>query len=260
MRRSLLVWGWGQLATGDARGALLPVAQIGAIVGLWNAVPYLSGTSAPLLFLAAALVLAAWAGISVHAYRRAVRRREVFGLSAADGSAIELLALAPVLVAGWAFIWTIARPAASVESALADYIGLWAEREPVAAVERFVSRPSPAELLRAWDNQLAALRDELVRLDAEHPDAGIDPARPLETVRFDSLGGGQLAVTVARRETVRELLFGLLPMTSQRRTPISRLGTVRLRTVDDPAPIPGGPPVRKWRIEFVEILGERAGG
>ncbi len=222
--------------------------------------PYGTGVGASATFAAGCLVVAVWAGIAVHAYRRAARRRAVFGLGDGDGGAVELILLAPLIVAGATLLWAGGGPGTSSDAALADYVTLWQDRKAVDASARFVRPPSPAELERAWDRQLAVLTDELVRIAASNPDAGIDPTSPLVTVRFEAAGPGLVAVSVARRETVRELLLGLLPTSSQRLVPVARLGTIRLVSLKAPGPIDGGPPVERWQIDVVEVLGESIGG
>lgn len=221
--------------------------------------PYGTGAAAAAAFAAGSTVAAAWAGIAVHAYRRAARRRAVFGIGAGDGGAVELIVLFPLILAGSTLLWAGGGSGTSPDASLAEYISAWQHRRSLTATREFVRPPSPAELERAWDRQLAVLRDDLVRLSAANPDAGIDPGRPLETVRFEAAGPGVVAIMVARRETVRELLLGLLPTTSQRLVPVARLGTIRLAKVSQPGPVAGGPPVERWRIEFVEVLGDSIG-
>jgi hypothetical protein len=40
---------------------------------------------------------------------------------------------------------------------------------------------------------------------------------------------------------------------------VEDLGTIRLRTVDLPGPFAGAPPVVVWRIDELDLLGERVG-
>src|SRR5207253_1292589 len=61
LRRSLLIWGWGQLATGDWRGwLLLPLEPLCvaalAVLGVWFA----PGEAVGWVFLAGFVVLGAW--------------------------------------------------------------------------------------------------------------------------------------------------------------------------------------------------------
>jgi hypothetical protein len=71
---------------------------------------------------------------------------------------------------------------------------------------------------------------------------------------------------VSRREDVRGLVLGLLPVSSQRLVPLARLGTAELAPVRIGAPVapagplPDGPWGVAWRLVEVEIVGVRLGG
>ena len=260
LRRSLLLPGWGQLATGDRRGVPIGaalLAGLGALVGLGPV--YASGTAAPLVGLAGAALLAGWAGTAIHAHRRASRRRAVFGLGGGDHGALDLLVLAPIVVAAATALWIASRAGSSPEGAVADYVLLWRNDAAGVAAGRFVTPPGAMALDVAWDRQRALLHDELLRLAAADPDAGIDASDPTAGVRYELAGDGVVELVVARREPVRELILGILPTTSQRLVPVARLGTIRLALTSLAGPVPGGPEVDAWRIRSVEVLGATFG-
>lgn len=261
LRRSLLLPGWGQLATGDRRGVLVAAAflvGLGALVGVGPA--YATGIAAPLVGLAGTALLAGWAGSAIHAHRRASRRRAMFGLDRADGGGLDLLALAPIVIVAGTTLWIGSRAGSSPEGAVADYVSLWRDDAAGIAAGRFASPPGATALDLVWDRQRALLHDELLRLAATDPAAGIDASEPTEGVRYELAGGGVVAIVVARREPVRELVLGLLPTASQRLVPVARLGTIRLTVVSVPGPIAGGPTVDAWRIRSVEVLRATIGG
>jgi hypothetical protein len=270
----MLVWGWGQLATGDRRGWLLLALQPVAIGLLaWLGPALADGAGVALAFSSGVALLAAWAAVALHAYRRAARRRLLVDLPGPDGGAIWLLVLAPVAIAASSLFWGLAGREADPATVLDRYVADWRAGRAADAVARFVQPPGSTALVHElWDAQLTALRNELVRLvPRAGPGGGIDPDAPFETVRWvdagPTPGGGRLvAAEVARRETVHGLLLGLLPVSSQRFVPLERLGTVELAPVAVGAPfapdgpVPDGPWAVSWRIVEVEIVGVGLGG
>jgi hypothetical protein len=263
LRRSLLVWGWGQIVAGDRRGWLGPPAQLAALAGLAVGAPALAaGTDGELAFVAGAAVLAAWGLIAVHAHRAASRRRTALNLPPGDAGAEDLLWLAPLVIALSTGFWIAAGDAGDPGVLLDHYVADWRAGRAIDGAGRFAAPPDPAALADTWRRQLAALRNELVAIAARTaPDSGIDPNRPFEAVRWvdagtSSAGGRLVALEVARRETVRVELFEVLPTTSQRLVTLARLGRVELRLVDRGATV-GGP---AWRIVGAEIGGVVAGG
>jgi hypothetical protein len=261
LRRSLVVWGWGQVAAGDRRGAVLPAAQAAAIAALVALGPYAVGVTAPLVYLAGALVLTAWALVAAHAWRRAARRRAALGAGPGGGAA-GLLWLTPVAVVLGAGFWILAGSGADPGLTLDGYLADWRAGRAEAAADRLAG-PLPAPALReAWSRQEAALRNAVVRILAEAPTAEADPDRLLDGLRWTDLGstasgGRSFAVEIARQETVREQVFGLLPATARRLVTVERLGVAELRRQ------PIGPegellgPVLAWRLVDLEIAGER---
>jgi hypothetical protein len=261
LRRSLLVWGLGQVAAGDRRGWLGPPLQLLAAALLVVAAPYASGTAAPVVFLLAVAVLAVWAGIAVHAWHRAARRRRALG-SGPGGGAVDLLWLAPLaLVVGAAF-WGLIGRTAEPALALDDYLADWRAGRAAEAAARFATAPDATDVRETWHRQEALLGNALVRIVAEHPEVTVDPDRPLDAMRWveegsDADGTRRFALEVARQVTVRERLFGILPTTTRRLEAVERLGTAEVVAVPAAgSAAPFGSPL-VWRLGVVEIAGER---
>jgi hypothetical protein len=240
------------------------------------AIPYARGTSSGLVFIAGAAFVAVWAGQALHAERRARRRLAPFAVAGSAGAAVELLWLAPIVVAGATAFWSLAGPATSPDDLLADYVDLWRTGRSAEASALFAVPPDPAGLDAAWQRQSARLTNEAIRAAAQAgATGGIDATDPWASVRWNAAertptsavaepanGGGRFAAeaTVVRRETARDSFLGLVPTTTERLVPVDDLGTIRLRTVELPGPLPGAPPVVAWRIEAVQLLGESLAG
>ena len=270
LRRSLILWGWGQLALGDRRGWLLlalePVA-LAALVAI--GLPLGAGTGLELVFVAGALVAVAWLGQSVHAYRLAVRRRRPFDLAGPDGGAIELLWLVPFAVAATTAYWAAFGTAASPDATLARYVADWRAGHAADGAALFATPPDPSALAAAWQRQAPRLRNDLVvAAAAAGPDSAIDPQQPFESLRFDWAGaaaGGAGAgsrvvdIRVVRVRAIRDTAFGFVPISHDELVSVADLGTVTLRLVSLPGPIPGLP-VTAWRIDRVAALDEELPG
>jgi hypothetical protein len=262
LRRSLLAWGWGQVANGDSRGWLgLPV-QLGLLAGFaWLAPQLAPGTGVGILFLLGVALLAIWTAVPLHAYRQATRLRTTAGLPAGDGAAITLLWLAPVAIVASSLFWGLGGRFAEPSSVLAGYLAAWHGDLPADGTAHLLGPGSPDVVAETWQRQEAALHNELVLLAVrEGAASGIDPGSPLRTVRW--VDGGELAdgrrvilVEVARRETERGHLFGILPTSTQRLVTIARLGQVELVRVPLAGPLPEGPWAEAWRIAGIEVAG-----
>ena len=266
--RSLVVWGWGQIASRDRRGWLLvPLQPIGVLGLLALGPPLLSGTAVTLVFLAGVGVLVAWLAVAVHAYRRAARRRALVELPAHDGGAIVLLVVAPIAIAASTLLWGVGGRSADPATVVDHYVADWRLGRASDASARFTERPGTNAIVREiWEAQLTALHNELIRLvPRAGPAGGIDPDAPFETIRWVDAGatpsgGRRVAIEVARRETEHGLLLGLLPVSTQRLIPLEQLGTVELVRVglDLDAPfgltLPAGPWADAWRIQTVTVM------
>ena len=252
-----MVWGWGQVASGDRRGWLGPPAQLAAVAGFLVLLATRAADAAvEPTFLAGAAILAVWAAVAIHAHRRAARRRAALDLplGSTGGAALLWLAVPAILLS--TLPWIVGGRAADPGLVLDAYLADWTAGRATAARDRFVAPVAIADIQTAWQAQSAGLRNDLVELAAEHgPDAGIDPDRAFDTVRWTDAGpleGGRgrlVAIEVVRRETVRGQLLGFIPTSSQRLVPIARLGEVRLRLV----PVAGAADV--WRIERIDVGG-----
>lgn len=224
------------------------------------------GSGAPLLFVAGTALLGSWIGVALHAYRRAARRRAMLDLPAGDGGAGALIWLAPGLIVVASAFWATAGGSADPATALDGYVDDWRHGRPAEAGRWFVSMPGREQVIDAWERQSIALRNELARLAPQlASDARLEPAAPLDAVRWVDAGrtddgGRRIALEVARRETVRGWLLGVVPTTSQQLRSIARLGTVELRPVPVPGPLPPGPWAEAWRIVDVDVLGVVLGG
>jgi hypothetical protein len=237
-----------------------------AVAGLaWFGPPLIDGELAIWIFGAAVLFVVAWAAIALAAYRRAVRRREAFGLSGADGGAADLLWLSPVVIAGIMVAWGVGGTLARPDSTLTRYVRDWRTGDASDAATLFAAPVTATGVAAAWDRQMPRLRNELVRLDASGTsDDGIDPDRPLDSVRFvdapPPAGSGadvhRIAVQVVRRESVPGSLFGLLPTTSQTLVPVAELGWIDLRLILRPSDRAGVPDDPVWLISEMDLLGE----
>lgn len=252
------MWGWGHVATGARWGWLLVALQAAALVALWLVVPAARGTGVVVVFLAGVAVLAAWAGIAVHAHRRAARRRAALDLPTGPSGAADLLWLAPLAIALSTGLWIAGGRSADPGLVLDQYLDDWSAGRAEAAIGRFVAPPgSVTSVTDAWEAQRIGLRNDLVRVAAESGLGGeVNPDLPFESVRwsaggtFDDDRGRVVVAEVVRRETVRSEVLGFLPTSSQRLVTVARLGEVRLRAV----PSPSGIGV-EWRIERIEAGG-----
>jgi hypothetical protein len=273
IRRGLLVWGWGHLATGDRRGWALVGLEIAALIVLVLAVaPYARGTANALVFLALSGFVAVWALQALAAERRAARRLAPYSGDADRGAPVELLWLAPVVVAGATAFWSVTGPGSSPDDLLARYVDLWRADRPAEAAVLLASPPDPGQLHDAWTRQQARLTNETIRASVDTgPEAGIDPDDPWESVRWEwaaanasapgTASGSAAAIdaVVVRHVSERGSVLGIVPTTAVRLEPVARLGTIRLALIDLPGPFPGAPPVSVWRISAVDLLGERIG-
>jgi hypothetical protein len=265
VRRSLVVWGWGHVATGDRRGFLLAVTEVACLAAFaWFAPPLLDGSLVIAIFGAGAAFLAAWGAIAILAYRRAVKGRLADGSDDRDGGAAELLWLAPVAIVGMTVLWAIGGSLARSDATLARYVHDWQTGNAEGAVSLFVTPPPPADLEVIWERQLATLRNELVSLEAEGAGGGVQPDEPFASMRFveptDGAGTGdtrRVDVEIVRRETIRGSFLGLFPTTSQVLVPVADLGWFDFRRVSEPSSRAGVPDSPVWLIDRFDLLGER---
>lgn len=260
LRRSLLIWGWGQLAAGDRRGWLGPPTQTVAVAGLVAVAPLAGGTAAPIVFVLAAALVTGWAAIGVHAWHRAAHRRAALGVDPGGGAG-ALLWLAPLVLTAGAGLWVAGGSGADPALALDGYLGDWHAGRAEAASARFADPPPATVVLAAWERQSGAVRNAVVRIVAAEPAVAADPNRLLDGLRWVDLGttadgGRQLALEAARQERIDNELFGFLPTTSQRLAAVERIGTAELRAVPVGSGLGPFGPVVAWRLIRIEVAGE----
>ena len=250
------MWGAGQIVAGDRRGWLLPPLQAAAIAGLIVAIGAASGTYVTLVYLGGVAVLGAWVGIAAGAYRLAARRHAALDVAPRALGALDLLWLSPLVVVGSTLLWAYGGSQADPGSTLADYVDNWRSGRVDVAREQFGMPPHALALGQAWDRQLAALHNDLVRVSATaRPDARIDPDHPLDTIVWlpavtPDPGAAAFDIAVVRSATVRSQLLGLLPSTAQRVEVLERLGRVEIRRVELP-----GLAGQAWRISSADVGG-----
>jgi hypothetical protein len=166
-----------------------------------------------------------------------------------------------LVVAGSTLLWAYGGSLADPGSVLADYVENWRTGRVEVARAQFDAPPDPVALSEGWHRQLAALRNDLVRVSAvAGPGARIDPDDPLDTVVWlpaeaNDADTSAFDIAVVRTESVRGQLFGLLPSTAQRVELLERFGRVELRRVDPPGQVAG----QMWRITSVDVDGISVG-
>lgn len=257
------MWGWGQLALGDARGWLLAVLEVGAVAALaglgWA---LLETDRSDLLFLGLVGFMGVWGAQAVAAYRAALRQRR------RPGGAIQILALAPVLIVLFTGFWVAAGTNGSPASVLQRYVSAWRAERPAMAAPLYLAPISEQQVRDRWQRDDATLRSRLAALLLAGPEPEgvaeeIDPDRPFESLQFDlePVGDGPLradretadaSIVAVRHDTVDSTFFGLFPAATVVTVPVEQLGRIRLRAVARDLPILG-PVARDWRVEAVEI-------
>lgn len=247
---------------------------MGVVLALaWAGPPLAEGGWSALVLVGGLAFIAAWGGVAIDAYRRAVRARADIGLPAEDGGALGLLWLVPFAIVGSVLLWGTGGGLERPETTLARYVAEWRAGTPSAArdaADLFVLR-RPGGLADAWERQAARLTNELVRAaGAAGPAGGIDPYRPFESVRFERVDAGAtgaagtdgddatvtVALRIVRREAVHGTVAGLLPTGSERLIPIAELGTITLRRIERASRRLLVPPSPVWLIERLDLLGE----
>ena len=266
--RSIVLPGWGLVATGDRRGlGVAVVALVGILVLVLIGLPYADGTAVSLVFLAGAALAIGWAGQALLAWRRAVRRRELLDLPTDDGGAMSVLWLAPVVVVAATVFWSFSGAGASPDARAAAYAESWWRGRAEPAAAGFAPPLDAAVLDEAWARQDARLRNLLVTAAAETgASGGIDPDRPFESIRFteEAVGASPTTRTVrmdiVKRVLVRDTVLGVVATTSLELVPVADVGVIELRLEELPGPIPALPASTSWRIVRVVALGETIPG
>jgi hypothetical protein len=185
---------------------------------------------------------------------------------AARAPLLVLLLVVPATVVFTVF-WLIGGGAASPTAALQQYVADWRDGDAARAYEHVVTGDGPAALRESWAKDATFIDGRIRALAAQYgPASGLDAERPFASLGFtlepgvagDVTGdaGGDTAtaaIDIVRQATVHESFLGLFPAASQRSVPVERVGTIRLRLVELPAPFGVGPPDRAWRVERVSL-------
>jgi hypothetical protein len=257
LRRSLVFWGLGQLAIGDRRGWLLLLAQPLAIVGLFVlAAVLIEGTRWMVVFPALLLVLAAWFGQALSAYRRAVE------LGARPGGELQVVGFLPLALVAVTTFWLVGGSLGAPASTLARYVSAWEHGRSADAVALFAEPISQAEIDAMWAAQTAYLEQQVSAAAIQYgPLSGIDPEQPFNSLRFTEQPAtaadlSMVAVELVRRQRVETLLLGFIPTATQETVVVEQLGTITLRALPDPPPswlagLNSG--ARVWLIETIDL-------
>lgn len=222
LRRALVAWGWGHLATGHrAAGRVLLVAEgVAVLLVAWLTIGLADSTAHLVPFLAGVGFLVAWASQAIAAYRIAR------GMEAARSPAPER---SPATAIGWLSLPLLAWSA-----------GFWLfgahSATPAAALDRFVSAWTAGELeAGGWAPAIVRAADRAAARLGDGPDRFRD-------VRFSIVGeadGRATAVGSAihyeRRPTS---LFGLVPGSELVPVVDERLLALEIAAV--PVELPGG--------------------
>jgi hypothetical protein len=237
LRRSLVVWGLGQLAIGDRRGWLLLLAQPLAIAGLIVfAAVLIEGTRWMVVFPALLLLLVAWLGQALAAYRQAVAR------GAKPGGELQVVGFLPVAVVAVTVFWLVGGSLGAPATTLGRYVAAWENNDAAKAVDLFATPMSTAEIEAMWVVQTAYLEKQVTAAFIEYgPLSGIDPEEPFNSLRFTeepstSADVSSVAVELVRRQRVESLLLGFIPTATQETVVVEQLGSIDLKALPDTPP------------------------
>ena len=237
LRRSLVLWGLGQLAIGDRRGWLLLLAQPLAIAGLFVLTALLiEGTRWMVVFPALLLLLVAWLGQALAAYRQAVAR------GAKPGGELQVVGFLPVAVVAVTVFWLVGGSLGAPATTLGRYVAAWESNDAAKAADLFATPMSTAEIEAMWVVQTAYLEKQVTAAFIEYgPLSGIDPEEPFNSLRFTeeastSADVSSVAVELVRRQRVESLLLGFIPTATQETVVVEQLGTIDLKALPDTPP------------------------
>jgi hypothetical protein len=258
LRRSLLIWGWGQLSLGDRRGWLLLIAQPLAVAVVLGAIFALGdGTRWIIVFPLLALLLVVWVAQAIHAHGLAMRR------GAAPGGEMQIAWAMPVVLVVFTVFWLVGGDHGSPSATLHEYVAAWRAGMPAAAAQLFVEPPADTQLGAAWTTQNEYIGQRVADAAREFgADSGLDPSRPHNGLRFTELADRRtadssvVAVDIVRRQRVETSLFGLIPTATQQTVLVEHAGEVSLRSVpaEQPSWLPVGLPLAHvWRVVEVSL-------
>jgi hypothetical protein len=229
LRRSLLIWGWGQISLGDKRGYLFAILQVLAIVDwLVIAAQFIDTTLWLALFVPLVVIAVVWVGQAVAAYRRAL------ALGGAPGGEFQLALFLPFLLAVFTSFWIVGGHGSSPTSTVEAYMEAWESNRPDLAVGLFPdgARSWASSLPTLWAADLSRIHTLVDQGRTTYgPTSGLDPDHPFLSLRVEAVppaaqfGGSPggpdpvqpaFEVQVVRTEQFQSTLLGLIPTTGER--------------------------------------------
>lgn len=226
LRRSLLIWGWGQVSLGDRRGYLFAVVQILAIADwLIIAAQLIDTTLWLVLFVPLVVIAVVWVGQAVGAYRRAL------AIGGTPGGEFQLAFFLPVLLAAFSSFWIVGGHGATPASTVEAYMEAWESNRPDLAVGLFPASDrawATSYLPAQWQSDVNRISTMVEQNRASFgPSSGLDPEHPFLSLRVEQVPqapsfGGPLPVQpafevqVVRTEQFSSSLLGLIPTTGER--------------------------------------------
>ena len=247
LRRSLLLWGWGQIALGDRRGWLLlpvqPIAIAGVAFAAWQLI---DGTRWLAVFLPLVALLVFWIAQAVHAHQRAL------ALGAAPGGELQLAFFLPVVLAAVSVFWLVGGRHGSPASAVEAYMAAWEAGRPDVAVGLFgTTGPMQPELSGAWNEQRSWLTSAITSGRATYGvQSGLDPTRPFRNLRVSQTGPNTYTVELVRSESYQTTLLGFIPTAGQRTVVVAPVLAIHVFEQLVAGPLESS----VWRISSVEAL------
>jgi hypothetical protein len=220
------------------------------------AIQLIDGTRWLVIFPPLAVLLVAWLGQALHAYRRAV------ALGARAGGEMQVALFLPLAVALLTVYWLIGGRHGSPSATLESYVVAWMSNRVDNATGLYLQSPSADSVNQSWASHSSYLTRRITELAAQFGTAsGLDPAQPFDSLRFaepTASGAGRqvVAVDIVRRQRVETMVLGIVPTAGQETVVVERAGTVNLALVEEPpaAWLPVAPlPSFVWRIESVSI-------
>lgn len=253
LRRSLLLWGLGDLALGRARAGAAWLA--GEVIGLafvgWLSAGLLTTTWYPLPFLAGSLFLCAWALQAVSSYRRARDLADAGGTAAGRGPAAAVTWLTlPILAWGTAF-WLVAASAATPAAVLDRFESAWPDVASGSSSFAASLAADPAALAADAGAAYAALQGAC-RAGKLTADCATSPQNLLRDVRIsiveESATMASAVVEIVSFERRPSSFLGVFAATDL--VPVPQETLLRLELSAVPAALPGGIHLgaRTWQI------------
>jgi hypothetical protein len=254
LRRSLLIWGLGDLASGGRQvGLSLMFGEVAALAALAYLVIGLAQTTWYLVpFLGGVAFLLAWAAQAVGAYHRAQRRQGATGPTQPRSPAATVAWLSlPLLLWGTGF-WVVGASGASPAAVLDRFEGRWPDLQRTQATPLAADlAANPAAVTAAAATALHAL-SALCRAGALSADCGEAPENLLRnvriTIRNQTPDTAQAIAETVRYERRASRFLGIFSGTELVPVAQTTVLVVDLRAVA--SPLPGGIDLgaQRWQI------------